>query len=91
MGHAEGALFASLETSGYRSKEEYQEWQKRDPVKLYHDRLLQDGILNATEADAIDREESERVLQAEKFAMESPWPKPEEAYSHVYSNPIKVD
>ena len=90
-GHSEGALFASLETAGYRSKEEYQEWLNRDPVTLFHDRLLQEGVLTSTEADAIDQEERTRVLEAEKFAMESPYPKPEEAFSHVYSNPITVD
>jgi pyruvate dehydrogenase E1 component alpha subunit len=90
-GHSEGALFEALESSGYRSRQEYEEWLKRDPIVLFHDRLIQVGVLSEQEAGAIDQEERERVEEAAKFALESPFPDPAEAFSGVYRNPIVVD
>jgi len=78
-GHFEG------DAGTYRPKEEIEEWLKRDPVKLYKEKLLEMKVLTEKETEEIDKEMLAEMDQAVKFAQESPFPKPEEALENVYS------
>jgi pyruvate dehydrogenase E1 component alpha subunit len=62
----------------YRSKEQVEEWRKRDPIATFAEKL--DGI----DLDALDAEATERIDEAVKFADESDFPPPESLYDHVY-------
>jgi pyruvate dehydrogenase E1 component alpha subunit len=68
----------------YRTKEEVAEWKQRDPIELIKDRILTNGIATQEELDAIDEKVKKQVDEAVKFAEESPWPKPEEAFEDIY-------
>lgn len=69
----------------YRTKEEVAEWKLRDPIELIKDRILNNKIASEEELDAIDLKIKGQVDESVKFAEESPWPKPEEAFQDVYA------
>lgn len=68
----------------YRSKEEVEDYKKRDPIENIKARILELG--HATEADleAIDQKIKGIVDESVKFAEESPYPSAEEAFRDVY-------
>ncbi|UCE16991.1 MAG: pyruvate dehydrogenase (acetyl-transferring) E1 component subunit alpha [Candidatus Bathyarchaeota archaeon] len=68
----------------YRPKEEVEEWMKRDPITRFRARLLEMKTLTEEEADKIEQDVAAAVEDAVKFAVESPFPAPEEALEHVY-------
>jgi len=69
----------------YRPKEEVEEWLKKDPVKQFKAKLLGMKILTEKEADEIEQEVIAAVEKAAKFAIDSPYPAPEEALENVYA------
>jgi len=68
----------------YRPKEEVEEWLKRDPIKRFRARLLETKTLTTEEANEIEQEVVTAIEDAVKFALESPYPAPEEALEQVY-------
>lgn len=68
----------------YRTKEEVAEWKERDPIDLIKARILENGIATQEELDVIDARIKKQVEDSVKFAEESPWPKPEEAFEDIY-------
>jgi pyruvate dehydrogenase E1 component alpha subunit len=60
----------------YRSKEELTECMKKDPLILFSHFLINEKLLTEEEYQQIDKEQKELVLEALKFADESPWPNP---------------
>lgn len=71
----------------YRSKEEVAEWRARDPIAVFRDWVVAEGLATAEEFDAIDAEVEQVVEDAARFADESPEPDPDTLYDYVYSNP----
>jgi len=69
----------------YRPKEEVEEWLKKDPIPQFRRRLLDIGVLTEEMARQIEMEVIAAVEGAVKFAMESPYPDPEEALEDVYA------
>jgi len=70
----------------YRSDEEIADWKtNRDPVKLTRDRILQEGLADEAELDAIDKAIDEEMESASQFAQQSPEPPPEQALDFLYS------
>jgi len=69
----------------YRTRDEEQEWWKRDPVAGYRMKLIAEGV--ATEADlaAVDQEIANEVAAGVAFAEASPDPKAAESTLYVYS------
>lgn len=70
---------------GYRTREEIKEWQKKDPVPRFEKVLLDKGLLTKEDILRIQKEADAEVAEAQKFADESPDPKPEEILSKVYA------
>jgi pyruvate dehydrogenase E1 component alpha subunit len=70
----------------YRTREEVEEWRKRDPLTNLQQYLLAHGL--ATEADLKlwDEQAREQVADAARFADESPDPDPSELYMHVLAD-----
>jgi pyruvate dehydrogenase E1 component alpha subunit len=68
----------------YRTREQVEEWRRRDPIVVFGERLVQDGVLSAVERDAIDRDAQQRVDDAVAFADASAFPPPESLYDDVY-------
>jgi len=66
------------EDAGYRTLEEVETWRKKDPVKLFREKLLREEILSKEEAIEIEFEARIAIESAVKFALESPFPTREE-------------
>jgi len=68
----------------YRSKEEVEEWRQKDPVKVFRDRLLAEGVLSEADVDELRERIERRVMDAVEFADSSPEPPLESLYDHLY-------
>jgi len=63
------------DAKGYRTREEEQEWEKRDPIRTYSDRLIKANIITAEDIKAMEKEiDHEIENDIIKFAEESPEP-----------------
>jgi len=70
--------------SRYRPKAELEEWTKKDPLKLFRDRVEADGIFPRDDLDEIERRVEEEVRDAAQWALMQPDPNPEDALGFVY-------
>ena len=71
----------------YRTKEEVEEYKKRDPIEMTKDRILTNGIATEEDLAAIDAKIKQIVEESVKFAEESPWPNPSEIFTDMYVEP----
>jgi len=74
-----------VDPAKYRPKEEVEEWLAKDPIKRFKEKLLQTNSLTESEVQQIEKEVSDEIEEAVKFAVESPYPAPEEALEDVYT------
>jgi pyruvate dehydrogenase E1 component alpha subunit len=68
----------------YRTREEVDEWKKSDPIVLLWDHLSRDGIISDAEYKEIDKEITQVIEEAVRFADASPEPPLEELLTDVY-------
>jgi pyruvate dehydrogenase E1 component alpha subunit len=68
----------------YRTKEEVEEWRQKDPVKVFRDRLLADGVISESDVEELRERIERRVMDAVEFADNSPEPPLESLYDHLY-------
>ena len=68
----------------YRTKEEVEEWRQKDPVKVFRDRLLADGVISEDYLEDLRERLERRVMDAVEFADNSPEPPLESLYDHLY-------
>ncbi|GAB4563994.1 MAG: alpha-ketoacid dehydrogenase subunit alpha/beta [Anaerolineae bacterium] len=69
----------------YRTKEEEREWrEKRDPIKLFKDRLIRAGWLTEEEFAEMEKAAEAKMQAAVDFGLKSPEPPPDELYKDVY-------
>ena len=78
-GHMEG------EPMTYRTREEVQEWQKKDPMPRFEKVLLDKGLLTQEDILRIQKEADDEVAEAQNFADESPDANPEEVSTKIYA------
>ena len=72
------------DAKGYRTKDEEEEWMKRDPIRLYSERLIEAGIVSEADIKAMDKEIGDEIENdVIKFAEESPEPKVEDLNKYV--------
>ena len=69
----------------YKTKDEIEEWMKKDPIPRLRNTLIERAIFTAHDADMIEQGMREELDRAVKFAIESPYPAPEEALEDVYA------
>jgi TPP-dependent pyruvate/acetoin dehydrogenase alpha subunit len=69
-----------------RPPEEMEAWKKRDPIVLFRERLLEQGVLSKDDVERIDREVAEETEAAERFAMDSPVPDPAVLNQALYAD-----
>lgn len=63
------------DSRGYRSREEEDEWKKRDPINILRDRLIAAGELSMDEYTQIEKTTDDYIEnEVVKFAEESPEP-----------------
>ena len=65
---------SSSDPGKYRTREEVEEWKKKDPIENLRKYLLENEIMSAEELDQIQEEVKEAVEASVKFAEESPFP-----------------
>lgn len=82
--HSEGGK--DVAHANLRPEEEIEAWKKRDPIKLFQERLLEQGVLTQAGIKKIDAEVTAEIEEAERFAMESPVPNPDILTKLVYAD-----
>ncbi len=78
-GHTEG------DPQTYKSKEESEEWMKKDPVPRFREKLIEMKVLTEKEADEIQQAMLGEMDEAVRFAAESPFPDPAETLEDVFA------
>jgi pyruvate dehydrogenase E1 component alpha subunit len=68
----------------YRTKEELEEYKAQDPIEQVKKIVLEDEYATPEELAQIDKDIKNRVLEAVKYAEESPFPTVDEVYKDVY-------
>lgn len=81
----QGHSIADANHKKYRTKEEIEDYrQNKDPINLYRQYLINEGILTEEENKQIDQEARDEAENAAKFADDSPFPQPSEIMDDVY-------
>jgi len=82
MGHSRG------DPGQYRSQQELEKWQARDPILNFR-KYLQDQEVDPRTIESIEESVEDSVSTALDFALNAPDPLPSETYSHVYAKSRK--
>lgn len=82
--HAEGV--PDLKNLEPRPQEEIKTWADRDPILLYGEKLLAEGVLTRDDIDRISHEAEEEIAGALKFAMADDPATPTSLENAVYAN-----
>jgi pyruvate dehydrogenase E1 component alpha subunit len=69
----------------YREREEVREYRKKDPIPRFSTYLLDEEKASRAEIEAIDAEIKQELVDAIKFAQESPQPDPATAMDYIYA------
>jgi pyruvate dehydrogenase E1 component alpha subunit len=68
----------------YRSAAEHEVWKSRDPIPALAKRLIEEGIATQLQLDAILEKARAIVVEAVKFAEDSPWPEANQVWEDIY-------
>ena len=68
----------------YRTREEEKLWRDRDPIKLFSTKMMEQGILKEAEIKEIEEVVAKEINEAVEYAINSPFPEPEELYTDLY-------
>jgi len=69
----------------YRTKDEIAAWKKRDPVRLFRERLVTEGVITDEEASSIEAKADRTITEAVEFAQSSPEPDVDTILEGVYA------
>jgi len=69
----------------YRTKEEVEEWRKRDPILMFRERVVKEGKISVGELDAIEAGVKKEIEAAIEFARQSPEPELESALQDIFT------
>ena len=72
--------------SVYRTKEEVEREKLRDPIALFSDRCLKEGVLTEADIRNVEKAVNDLADEAVAFAEASPEPPPEELFTDVYKD-----
>lgn len=70
----------------YRTKQEVDEWKKKDPIAKFSKYLLENKLTSEKELNEINDKSMEAVEESVKFAMESPEPTLESAFEDIFAD-----
>lgn len=83
--HFEGAHFEKIAKLGYRDTLKIEELKiSSDPIVTYLNKLLNFNLLTNDDFERIVKEEKEKVKKAFQFALESPLPSKDQAYTNIF-------
>jgi pyruvate dehydrogenase E1 component alpha subunit len=70
----------------YRTKQEESKWMsERDPIKVLSNWLIAEKLADTAQLAGIEKEVKAEIDAAAKFALETPYPKPDEVDQDVYA------
>jgi TPP-dependent pyruvate/acetoin dehydrogenase alpha subunit len=69
----------------FGAPQEYEAARRADPLLRMRHRLVSGGVLDAADADAMAAEARDEMAAATSFALDSPYPAPDQALRHVYA------
>lgn len=69
--------------------DEVDRWRKRDPIILYREKLLAQGVAAAT-LDALEKEAADEVEDALQFARDSAYPDQADAFDDVFADRLPI-
>jgi pyruvate dehydrogenase E1 component alpha subunit len=75
----------------YRTREEVEDQRKRDPIAVWSQRLIADGIMDEGAVRAMDKSVMEEVDDAYQFADQAADPEPGALYTDVYAEENSVN
>jgi TPP-dependent pyruvate/acetoin dehydrogenase alpha subunit len=78
-GHEEG------DPQDYRPKDDLEAAKRRDPIEGLKTYMLGAGMLTGDEFEAVDKAIVQEIMEAERFARQSPFPRPEEALDDLFA------
>ena len=92
--HAEGLpirkRYGMMRGEAWGSDEEVDLWKARSPITRFYARLMEMGLLTDNEVQTIDKEVERMIDDAVAFAVESPFPTPEDTLLDVYTAVTEV-
>jgi pyruvate dehydrogenase E1 component alpha subunit len=68
----------------YRPKNEIDQWQEKDPIRSLAKALMEDGVVSEFDLEEAEKEIRNEILEAVRYAENSPLPQPEDALRDVY-------
>lgn len=69
----------------YRTKEEVDEWKKKDPITRFEKYMLDNNLATKKEIEAVEKASEDAVEESVKFALSSPEPTLESAFEDIYA------
>ncbi len=70
----------------YRSREEVEQWKRRDPLARFQAYLLEKGLLTQTRIDEYEAQARDEIDAAQAGAEAAPYPPPEAALGPVFAS-----
>ena len=77
--------FLSDALADLRPPEEIEAWKRKCPVAAYERKLLKQKVLTPSKVNSINQKILEKIEEANQFALNSPYPRPQDALQDVYS------
>ena len=69
----------------YRNEDEVDEWKAKDPLPRFEKKLLEINVLTQEKIAEIKKAIEKELVEAARFAEESPFPDPSEVTDDVYT------
>ncbi len=69
----------------YRTKEEIEAWKEKDPIKRFRKILISEGLIGEGEADQIEEEAGQTIVEAVEYAQASAEPAVDTILEGVYA------
>ena len=79
MGHSR------FEKAAYRTKEELEDWKKKDPINIFKDYLLNKLKIDEQDIKAVDKEVDSEIEDAVAYAEKIPDPEPDDYKNYIYA------
>ena len=69
----------------YRTKEEVDEWKKKDPILKFRNYLVEKKLATVEELDALEKASHDAIDVAVEFGRKGPEPSPESAFEDIFT------
>jgi len=84
--HSEGLRLGT----DYRDAAEKESWLQRDPIVIFREYLVKEGVASETELDDLEQSVLDEVERAVEFTDASPYPDAAVAFADLYTEPTPL-